>query len=222
MQDEINQKYLNVEISSANNWLPKIKALIEMGANPNLPLDKDGHTLIHYLAESGSIREHLGYLEFLLKNGVSPNIVDNKGLTALMYATSGVSRHVIVKLLHEHGADIHIRSNDGDTALLFSAIRNKASLLWLVDHGADINARNNIGYTALMYASRANNSEIVRLLIDLGVDINEQNIYGMTALQIAVKKNFHDVASFLKSFSENGVLSSTINTNQNLSDQLVF
>ena len=59
-----------------------------------------------------------------------------------------------MKVLHQLGADINAKNNDGWTAVMWAA-RNGHSECVKVLHqlGADINAKNNNGWTAVMRAA---------------------------------------------------------------------
>jgi ankyrin repeat protein len=72
----------------------------------------------------------------LLKDGADPNIQNEAGATALMWATDSVE---MVSLLVEHGADVNVKSRDSRTALLIAAGRFGAApvVKILLDHGAD-------------------------------------------------------------------------------------
>lgn len=106
------------------------------------------------------------------------------GSTYLMSAASWGAPEV-VKFLLDEGADIHIRDNEGRTALIEGAHRLKISKM-LLDKEADPHAEDNEGTTVLMKAALRGSPEAVKLLLDKGVDVNAQNKKGETALMKAI------------------------------------
>jgi hypothetical protein len=73
-------------------------------------------------------------------------------ISPLMRAT--IRGHLeIVQYMVENGANLDLRSDDGNTALMFAAEKgNTAIVKYLVENDANINARNNKGETALSWA----------------------------------------------------------------------
>lgn len=104
-----------------------------------------------------------------LSEGISVNWQDCRGVTALMIATID-GDHRFVKLLLDHGADVHIRSTKGATALhsAVSAFAREADALkvveLLLEAGADKTVVNNEGNTAWYYAQQRYTGEILSLL----------------------------------------------------------
>jgi ankyrin repeat protein len=80
-----------------------------------------------------------------------------------------------LKMVIEAGADVNIKNEKGETALMHAAWRgstNAAKIL--IDAGANINACSDEGQTALIYASGYGHSAIVQMLIDIGADVNHK------------------------------------------------
>lgn len=117
------------------------------------------------------------------------NSQDNRGMTALMYATQ--SAHInIIPLLIAANANVNLRDNHGMTALLISValhtIQDQEQILpLLINARADINLTNNNGFTALMYAARNGHQSIVTLLLANHANIFAVNNQGFTALHQA-------------------------------------
>jgi len=92
----------------------------------------------------------------------------------------------VAELLHEHGADIHVRG-DWDRTLLHAS--TKGGLVdvvrWLLHHGADVNARQDDGWTPLHLAAFNSHFEIARILLKHGADVNAQNDDGEVPLHRA-------------------------------------
>ena len=117
------------------------------------------------------------------------NSQDDRGMTALMYATQ--SAHInIIPLLIAANANVNLRDNHGMTALLISValhtIQDQEQILpLLINARADINLTNNNGFTALMYAARNGHQSIVTLLLANHANIFAVNNQGFTALHQA-------------------------------------
>lgn len=96
-----------------NHSVGSFKTLVECGADPNQK-DNEGKTALMWAAGNGN----LNFVEYLISKGklVNINQRDKYGKTALMWA-AGNRYHSTVKKLLEGGADCHLRSNCGATAL---------------------------------------------------------------------------------------------------------
>jgi ankyrin repeat protein len=86
---------------------------------------------------------------------------------------------VVVKMLLNHGADIHYGQDTGDTALALAVERgNLPAVRLLVEKGASLRTQNRKRRTLLMeaccYGEDQGREEIVRHLINNGADINAQ------------------------------------------------
>src|SRR4029077_11352772 len=75
----------------------------------------------------------------LLTSGVSPNVVDADGTSALMAATLFANAEM-VELLLKRGADPNKADASGSTALMW-AVPDDAKVRLLVARGADVNAK---------------------------------------------------------------------------------
>jgi ankyrin repeat protein len=138
-----------------------------------------------------SVEDGMKYIELCLKAGiVDVNLEDEKGYTALMFA-SEKSLEPIVKLLIASGANVNLQGKeDGMSALMFAArYPSEKTVKLLLDAGADVNQKDIRGTTALMHASWRFNFNVVKLLVDAGTNVNHQCTEGWTALMSAVNKS---------------------------------
>ena len=112
-------------------------------------------------------------VRLLLAKGADPNLRNEAGATALMWAVNDLEK---TRLLLAHGADVNAHSNDGRTPLLIAAgqFDSTAVVKLLLDRGANVAAKSPslIGYaTALSEASRRGNEALLRLLIERGGEV---------------------------------------------------
>jgi ankyrin repeat protein len=116
-----------------------------------------------------------------------------------------------MRLLLDHGADVDLKDNDGNTALLVSAgagpyspagaVYTTNPVKLLLELGANIQARNNNGDTALILAASLGGYEdaaTVSLLLARGADIRARNKQGQTALDLALKHHRSETVPLLK------------------------
>lgn len=137
------------------------------------------------------------WVEILLRYGANPNarhslLEEHAPEHALLEAayTSDRSESKAVERMVMHllnyGADAHVRTTGGNTAL-HAAVSNAESarlIKALLDKGLDINATNNKGETPLMVAAGNKNHSLYRLLLKHGANPDLRNQRGQTAEEI--------------------------------------
>ncbi|KAK2749750.1 hypothetical protein FQN55_002986 [Onygenales sp. PD_40] len=131
----------------------------------------------------------------LLAAGASMRSQDNEGFTPFQRATRDPGYSAgNVRVLVEHGADIHERDAAGRTALHHalsgSSITDIATIIYLVEQGADVNAIANDGVPPLHLAMRwqgalRGNLPLYKFLLWNGADPNAQDPKGRVALQLS-------------------------------------
>jgi uncharacterized protein len=141
-------------------FLPLIQVLLDKGADPNVRMKEVPPIRRAFLRVTGS----LSWVDF---TGQTP------------FLTAALAGDVtVMRLLLEHGADPHIPTFEGTTALMAAAGVN-----WVVDQTYDE------GPAALLDA--------VRLCLDLGLDVNAINTMGLTAMHGAANRGSDDIIRFL-------------------------
>jgi uncharacterized protein len=158
-----------------------IEALLAAGADPNARTQ-----------ESPPVREHLlpitGTLEWVDFTGQTPFI------TAALAGDTTVMR-----LLLDHGADPHITTYHGTTALMAAAGINwvvsqsytegpeqlLAAVRLCYELGIDVNAVNSMGLTAVFGAANRGSDDIIRFLVDHGARLDLADNEGRTPLDWA-------------------------------------
>jgi ankyrin repeat protein len=132
-----------------------------------------GSTPLMFAAAYGTA----GDVKRLLEGGADPNVRNDAGATALMWAVGDPSK---TRLLLEAGADVHARSADGRTPLLVATdqFRSAAIVSLLLDYGADpFDGSSNTN--PLFAAARHGDEPLLRLLLDRGVDVNASGYGGV-------------------------------------------
>lgn len=126
----------------------------EPGAGAVLINTKDGstgRTALHIVVEGRDTR----WIGFLLQKGANPNVVDKKGNTPLMAATS-LSFIEGVEWLTKYKADLNKQNRSGETALIRAVQLRKLPIVrFLIKAGANPDITDNLtGLSARDYASR--------------------------------------------------------------------
>lgn len=181
--------------------------MIEEGVDPFAEMN--GQSALHLASEA----EQVEAVEFLLDQGLSVDIVDQRGRTPIL-SSAEVDAAEAADVLIENGADLSWRDHLGyramtlaaengstavveliakrsrsnvDDALFIAALRGHADVVnVLVSSGASVYARMDDGNTALMLAAREGHEHVVRTFLEYGANRYAVNADGFTAGQIAM------------------------------------
>lgn len=116
----------------------------------------------------------------------------------LICAIRNMKAKVALQLI-EHGSDIHHRTINGATALMWAVKRQKKAIVEeLISCGADVNSRSDSGITPLMIAAREGVPDILTLLLERGANASASDEKGHTALSIATEKNNSEAKSIIE------------------------
>lgn len=188
-----------------------VKKLLKLGVNINASYESDLHAtpiftavaheqtnMVDILFENGVDRKSEGVklaffyacdtgqvhlLRRFLLAGVSVNLTDNQGLTALVHAAA-LGNLSMLKLLMNHGADPNIASVSGATALM-AVGDNEPLVQFLIDSGSSIDAINNIGQTAVFSAVTRKQKRKLEVLLQNRANPNIRDRNGISAVEAA-------------------------------------
>lgn len=141
--------------------------------------------------------DHVVYQVEVLKADINKQRKD--GETALASAIYNKNLK-IVKYLCENGADINVKDNVSNTALLHSIYHCPEIALYLIQQGADLTIMNKFNETPLHFAAMSGDLFICKILIERGLDLNIPNSRNHTPIMLAAgNKHFKLVKLLLES-----------------------
>ena len=192
----------NLVTSCQDDNVNVVDCLVQNEANIVDLQDEDGETALFFAVRSNWTS--FGILSSLVTKGANLNTSRNDKRTPLMEASSKNDEKQVTWLI-EHGADVNLQDEDGDTALHF-ACRSHASLeilSCLIENGASINACTNCKVTPLMMAVENCHKDVVSFLIEHEANVDLQDEDGDTALHFACNSD-HASLEILSCLIENG------------------
>ncbi|CAH3178482.1 unnamed protein product [Porites lobata] len=179
-----NDKRTPLMEASSKNDEKQVTWLIEHGADVNLQDEDDGDTALHFACNSD--HASLEILSCLIENGASINACTDCKITPLMMAVQNCHKYVVSYLI-EHGANVDLQDEDGDTALHYvayqeSRVDKTETFLTLSTAGASCLCKNSKGLTPLLVASGQGLTEVVESLIQQPEMTKEQRIDALELL----------------------------------------
>ncbi|HEY4943947.1 MAG TPA: Ivy family c-type lysozyme inhibitor [Rhizomicrobium sp.] len=168
------------------DW-PKLRQLVEQGANPNA-VDRSGITPLMdaILRSNGGDAAAEDTVKFLLEHGAEPFVALPSGQTPLHTAVQNAR---ITAMLLDHGAPSSPLDQSGATPLFSAAcagIAGQGAAEVLIAHNAQINIGDNNGDTPLHCASAGGSIAVVKLLLAHGAAVNVTNKLGKTPLDKSI------------------------------------
>ena len=187
----------------------KIQALLDLGADPNIPnsygrrpldavMDHYGYSY-GYGTANGSHDEIIG---LLLKSGADPDLSPQAEMqfSPLHIAARGNKMDTLKMLVARHARiDQPDRTRAGLTPLMTAIDQgNKDAAKFLKDNGADVNRTDNFKRSVLHFAARGGNVEMIEALLNRpGADVDAPDGRARTPLHHACKKDKKDAAEAL-------------------------
>ncbi|MEZ0226553.1 MAG: ankyrin repeat domain-containing protein [Alphaproteobacteria bacterium] len=209
------QTALNLACESIDK--EKAKALLELGADPNIansygrrPLDvvMDHYGYAYgYGAANGDHNEVIG---LLLKAGADPNLSPNAEMqfSPLQIAARSGKLDTMKMLVSRHARiDQTDRTPAGMTPFM-TAVENSHvdAATFLKDNGADVNRTDSFKRGILHFAARGGSAPVIETLLALpGADTEKKDSRGLTALHHACRKDKKDAAAALLKHGANPV-----------------
>ena len=174
----------------------KVKEYLDKGVDVNVTDEWGGFRgfALKYVAivARHDNRENLQLLDVLLAcSSINVNNKDDKGRTALMWASFAGSQHVAQRLLDVPGIDINHQDIFGKTALIISCGHGWTNIVkkMLAHPLINFNHRDHYGRTAFMWACVNGKMEVVDLFLEIPeVDFNSRDNSGNTALMLLFEK----------------------------------
>jgi serine/threonine-protein phosphatase 6 regulatory ankyrin repeat subunit B len=200
-----------------------LKCLVEVCGSNLHTVDKEGWTLLHLAASKG----RLEMVQYLVQKGLSANVKDNLGFTALYYSAfhnqaacaaflqphtsadefggltpvqiAAANGHVPVLEVLVTPANIDLQTEHGFTAVMAAAMNGRRDAVrFLAIQGAKLELSSETGFTPLHLASENGHFEVVKTLVrELGVCVDPVTVQKCTPLMCATQNKHVKVAKWL-------------------------
>ncbi len=154
-----------------------------------------------YLFRSAANKNEMGVLA-MLKGGINPNIVNEKGNTPLIISASLGDLPSLQDLL-AYRANVNTANQGGNTALIYAARYNHPEVIKMLlipqtmQAPLDVNAQNKEGETALYWGAAKGHVEVVKRLLAAGADPTIAANNGLVPYAIAQKNGREQVLEWL-------------------------
>eukprot|EP00029_Vermamoeba_vermiformis_P009406 TRINITY_DN4678_c0_g1_i1.p1 TRINITY_DN4678_c0_g1~~TRINITY_DN4678_c0_g1_i1.p1 ORF type:complete len:1023 (-),score=136.80 TRINITY_DN4678_c0_g1_i1:581-3283(-) len=170
-----------------------IAKLLELGANPNFCGAKILPPLGHVAASQYNAVAAIPIVEHLLKAGADPNLkVYNEDKTIvflpLVKLLNSFDSVALLNVLLEHGADIHLKDDIGNT--LLHLLKFPIHIEQLLPR-LDVNAVNALGQTPLWGPNL--HKESLVMMLKRNANINHVAVDGSTPLHFLARNNLHSI-----------------------------
>ena len=165
-----------------------VEKLLGAGADANATLES-GESALMLAAQAGS---EAGVTALLAKGAKVNAREGTRGQTALMWAI--VNKHpAVTRILLDHGADIHGRSETSTLVYNMGGNRSAGS----ASAETPLEEVTLGGSTPIMFAARSGDTDSARMLVAQGANVNDTEADGNTALIVAAHSGHGTLAAFL-------------------------
>jgi ankyrin repeat protein len=174
--------------------LGMLRILIDGGVNVNMRDSTTGRTPL----QIASLLANCSMANMLLDHGADPDLLDDNLDTAFLIAARE-GKEDILRILAARGADVNIKTSQGNSALNEAAgrLQSEAVVKTLLElPGVDINQRNSESLTPFLSSITNTNVPVLKLLIKVSDTTAADNL-SFGALHLAAYKSTKEVAQIL-------------------------
>eukprot|EP00298_Acanthocystis_sp_HF-20_P010036 c18635_g1_i1.p1 GENE.c18635_g1_i1~~c18635_g1_i1.p1 ORF type:complete len:599 (+),score=223.97 c18635_g1_i1:36-1799(+) len=188
-----------VMMAALHSRAQSLKALLSIGANPNLYHESTGRTALMIATLSNSVL----CVRELLENGADPNLQDRQRFTALMYGCLLENVLPSNALIEHQLTNLNIQQNLGDTALHLACYQSNLEITQnLLRFHADPNVQNWTGATPLIQVLSTPRNLFTSSKLKISQNLVAQqtknlelkNLLGQTALICACQHGHTEIA----------------------------
>lgn len=188
------ESYFYLTKAVQNKDIELIKLLIEVGIDINA-VDKDDWSILTYMITNDI--DNLEIYDFILKNGMDPNIKDKDGKTAIIYAAENGKLDILRRLINTV-ARTNICDNEQKGMLCHAVINKHFEIVkYLIENKIELCIEDKSKTLIL-----TDNKDLARYLISNGVNINAQDNDLTTSLFNAIERNDIDFVKFLLEYTD--------------------
>ncbi|KAL9098799.1 MAG: hypothetical protein Q9163_005607 [Psora crenata] len=139
---------------------------------------------------------HQPIVELLVsREDFDPDVQDASGWTPLMIASSLKDEDGSVDLLLSKGADVNMKTNNGQTALHLTTSKSNLSIARkLLAHGASARVKDKQGQLPLHRAAAIGSVPLIELMLENRTPLNATDVSGLSALHHAISEGHGDAA----------------------------
>ncbi|PIQ23564.1 hypothetical protein COW36_13915 [bacterium (Candidatus Blackallbacteria) CG17_big_fil_post_rev_8_21_14_2_50_48_46] len=171
----------------------RVKALLKLGANPNLVYQSQPP--LHWAACYPS----KAIITELLNQGADIDIRDTNYQETALFKALRYGQNEIARFLLTQGAKTQIKNAWGETPLHLAASRQDLDLVQnLLGDGRHINQRTYFGQTPLHQTAMQGSLQMVKFLIEKGANPNKKNNQGLNALLCSVFQSKPEIFAYLR------------------------
>ncbi|MBO1256062.1 ankyrin repeat domain-containing protein [Alteromonas sp. 5E99-2] len=135
--------------------------------------------------------------------GLSPDVTDKKGYSALILAAYHGETEAVNYLLKQTDANPCQKDNSGNTALMGAIFKgNFGAIKALIQADCDVDQKNENGQTAAMFATLFNRTETLNELSQAGANLGTKDASGNNLVDIALSQGNYELAEKLTPYVE--------------------